>query len=135
MLVVSDRPLLIRDDLKQAGVPFEVDPDYASSLLERGVARHAVAPRILYESHTRQQNDHDLREQGITCLCLTRNRREWLPKAIDSYQAQSYQPRELLIIADGEDVRDLIPQQEDIRLIEIEEGRNIGDKRNFGASL
>src|SRR5437870_1942610 len=125
MLIVSDRPLLIRDDLKQAGIPFEVDSDYAASLLERGVARHAVAPRILYETHTRQHNDLDLREQGITCLCLTRNRRGWLPKAIASYLAQSYTPRELLIIADGEDVTDLVPQQEDIRLIQIEEGRNI----------
>src|SRR5262249_34837851 len=38
-------------------------------------------------------------------------------------------------IADGEDVADLVPKREDIRLIHIESGRNIGDKRNYALSL
>src|SRR3954465_8432998 len=44
----------------------------------------------------------------VTCLCLTRNRREWLPRAIACFQAQTYERRELLIVADGDDVRDLV---------------------------
>jgi glycosyltransferase involved in cell wall biosynthesis len=71
----------------------------------------------------------------VTCLCLTRNRREWLPQAIRSYQAQTYPRRELLIVADGADVRDLVPTDDpSVRLLEIEEGSHIGDKRNFGCS-
>jgi hypothetical protein len=53
----------------------------------------------------------------VTCLCLTRNRREWLPKAIACYQAQTHADRELLIVADSpEDFGDL-PDDRTIRLI------------------
>jgi glycosyltransferase involved in cell wall biosynthesis len=42
---------------------------------------------------------------------------------------------ELLIIADGEDVRDLVPSNDArIRLIHLDEQRTIGEKRNFGCS-
>lgn len=67
---------------------------------------------------------------------MTRNRRTWLPKAIDCYQKQTYprELRELLIIADGEDVRDLLRRDPDdsIRLLHIESGIAIGAKRNLG---
>jgi glycosyltransferase involved in cell wall biosynthesis len=68
----------------------------------------------------------------VTALCLTRNRRQWLPKAIHCFQQQSYRKTELLILADGEDVRDLIPADDRIRLIHLAESRNIGEKRNYG---
>lgn len=70
----------------------------------------------------------------MTCLCVTRNRREWLPQAIRCYQAQTYPNRELLVVADGDDVRSLVEdvQDDSIRLIEIEEGYSIGAKRNYG---
>lgn len=70
----------------------------------------------------------------VTCLCVTRNRRQWLPLAIKYYRSQTYPNKELLIIADGESVRDLAVG-DDIRLIEIESGRKIGEKRNFGCSM
>lgn len=38
------------------------------------------------------------------------------------------------MVADGDDVRDLIPENERIRLIHLDERRNIGEKRNFGCS-
>lgn len=68
----------------------------------------------------------------VTCLCLTKNRREWLPRAIESYRQQTHTARELLILADGDDVRDLVPDAPDVRLIHLEDGRTIGDKRNYG---
>jgi O-antigen biosynthesis protein len=68
----------------------------------------------------------------VTCLCLTRNRREWLPKAIDHFRLQTYVNRELLIVADGESARDLVPESPSIRLIEIQGPIEIGAKRNFG---
>ena len=71
----------------------------------------------------------------MTCLCLTRNRRKWLPTAIQCFLEQTYTPRELLILADGEDVRDLVPNDDRIRYVHIEEGHQIGDKRNFGCDL
>ena len=68
----------------------------------------------------------------MTCLCLTRNRRTWLPKAIACFQSQTHRNAELLILADGEDVRDLVPDDARIRLIHLEGPIGIGDKRNFG---
>lgn len=71
----------------------------------------------------------------VTCICPTRNRREWLPKAIESFKEQTYQPKELLIIADGIDVSDLVPSDENIRLIIYQELHyNIGRKRNFACT-
>ena len=75
----------------------------------------------------------------MTCLCLTRNRRQWLPQAIRCFRWQTYPPesRELLILADGEDVRDLVEDTEasNVRLVVIEPGRKIGEKRNFGTDM
>lgn len=63
----------------------------------------------------------------------------WLPQAIACYRNQSYPraKRELLIVADGEDVRDLLPSDDDsIRLIvlDLPYGYSIGAKRNYGCS-
>ncbi len=50
----------------------------------------------------------------VTCICPTRDRREWLKKSIACFEAQTYRNLELLIIADGEDrVDDLIPKGDD----------------------
>lgn len=131
MKLVSAGPLMVDGAFVPVGVPFTVDKAVGDDLISRRVAWPAEPPKVFYETTTREQDDA-LREQGVTCLCLTRNRRDWLPKAISCYLAQSYEPRELLIVADGESVRDLVPERPDIRLIHVEEGRNIGDKRNFG---
>ncbi len=46
---------------------------------------------------------------------------------------QTYPNRELLILADGEDVRDLVPETDcSIRLVHLDRSDPIGDKRNFG---
>jgi glycosyltransferase involved in cell wall biosynthesis len=132
--IVCDRPITIGESTYRAGETFETEDWRGRQLIENGAARHARPPRILYESTTRKQDAAALGEQGVTCLCLTRNRREFVPKAIRCYQEQAYQNRELLIVSDGEDVRDLIPDDETIRHIHIEEGYTIGEKRNFGVS-
>jgi glycosyltransferase involved in cell wall biosynthesis len=54
-----------------------------------------------------------------------------LPRAIRCFQQQTYPNRELLIVADGETVRDLVPNDPRIRLIETDGRPWIGEKRNF----
>jgi glycosyltransferase involved in cell wall biosynthesis len=72
----------------------------------------------------------------VTCLCLTRNRRQWLPQAIQCWTLQTYANRELLIVADGEDVQDLVPANDaSIRLVHLAAMAQIGDKRNLGCEL
>ena len=66
----------------------------------------------------------------VTCLILTRNRRQWLPRAIDYALGQAYPRVEVLVVADGEDVEDLVPTN--ARLIRSTERLSIGEKRNLG---
>lgn len=71
----------------------------------------------------------------VTCLCLTKKRREWLPKAIACFQAQTYPQRELLIIADGyDDVEGVVPVVPRIT-VAYTGPLNVGCKRNFGCAL
>lgn len=71
----------------------------------------------------------------VTALCVTRNRRQWLPKAIECFLKQTHKSLEMLIVSDGEDVTDLIPAEERIRHFHIDGAVDIGTKRNFGCAL
>lgn len=68
----------------------------------------------------------------MTCLCLTRNRRKLLRRAISCFRSQTHPNRELLILADGEDVRDLVPADAPVRLLHLSGHAEIGAKRNLG---
>ena len=73
----------------------------------------------------------------VSCLCLTRNRREWLPKAIACFQAQTYENRELVIVPDRlEDFAGLIPDDDLIRVLPGSHvpGEVVGAKRNRGCA-
>lgn len=70
----------------------------------------------------------------MTCLILTKNRPHWLPFAVRQAQYQTYKSKEILIVADGEDVKDLIPNDPQIRYIHAPDFGTIGSKRNFGCS-
>ncbi len=69
-----------------------------------------------------------------TCLCLTRNRRAWLPKAIRAWELQTaVNDTELLIVADQEsDVEGLVPQNPLVRVL-FSRG-TVGRKRNAGCA-
>ena len=70
----------------------------------------------------------------VTCLCLTRNRREWVPKSIACFMAQTYPNRELLIVADTRaDWEGLIP--DDPRITVGEAAGKVGAKRNAGCEI
>jgi glycosyltransferase involved in cell wall biosynthesis len=72
----------------------------------------------------------------VTALCLTRNRRNWLPQSIACFLRQDYEPREMLILADGDDVSDLIPRDTSrVRHVHVAEGFTIGAKRNIGVRM
>lgn len=71
----------------------------------------------------------------VTCLCLTRNRPTWLPQAIRCFELQTYANRELLILADGEEVKHLIPSDPRIRYFRSTAGSVIGEKRNLGVQM
>ena len=66
----------------------------------------------------------------------TYNRREFLPHAIRYFLRQAYQPKELIIIDDGESpVDDLIPEAENIRYIRLHSKITLGGKLNMACEL
>ena len=75
---------------------------------------------------------------SVTAVCVTRNRRRWLPRAIQCFQSQTVLNKRLLIVADGEEVWDLVPRDPRILVVTLPDDRRprtIGDKRNFACSL
>lgn len=74
-----------------------------------------------------------LEDPLITCLCLTRDRREYLAHAIQCFEAQTYTRRELVIVADGlSDLEGLALNGFDISVI-VAPGV-VGRKRNVGCA-
>lgn len=71
----------------------------------------------------------------VTALCLTRNRREWLPRAIECFLAQTHAEKEMLIVADGLMVNDLVPIGAPIAVVYAPEMMTIGAKRNLGCDM
>lgn len=67
----------------------------------------------------------------ISCIMPTADRREFVPYAIEYFQQQTYEDRELIVVDDGHDsCRDLVP--EDVRIQYLRVPRStIGAKRNI----
>ncbi|HEU4742142.1 MAG TPA: glycosyltransferase [Meiothermus sp.] len=72
----------------------------------------------------------------VSCIMPTYNRRAFVPEAIEHFLRQDYEPRELLILDDGEDcVADLIPSDPRIRYVRLEHRLTVGVKRNRACEL
>lgn len=71
----------------------------------------------------------------VTALCLTRNRREWLPRAIESFLQQTYKEKKMLILADGDTIHDLVPRGIIFAHCREPWAPNIGAKRNIGCEM
>jgi glycosyltransferase involved in cell wall biosynthesis len=66
----------------------------------------------------------------------TWNRRTFVPAAVDCFLRQTYEPKELVILDDGEEpIEDLLPKDDRIRYIFENRRRVTGDKRNRVNSL
>lgn len=71
----------------------------------------------------------------VICFCPTRNRRAWLPAAIACFELQTYRNAELLIVADGERVDDLVPFNDPrITLMSVADVPFPADKFNLACS-
>lgn len=73
---------------------------------------------------------------SVSCVMVTRGRAMWVAQSIRYFDAQDWPAgdRELVIVY--EDERDLPappPERADVRLVRVEHGCSIGEKRNVGA--
>lgn len=102
----------------------------------RGDACANFAPKELVRIDVRQPRHEAPPMAGgarplVSCITPTRNRRDFLPAAIRLFLEQDYEPRELVILDDGEDcVRDLVPDDPRIRFLRREPRMTVGAKRN-----
>lgn len=67
----------------------------------------------------------------VSCIMPTRNRRRFVSGSIRCFLEQDYEPRELLILEDGDDtVRDCVPADARIRYWRQDRPLSVGAKRN-----
>jgi O-antigen biosynthesis protein len=72
----------------------------------------------------------------VSCIMPTANRRKFVPRAIQCFQAQDYRNCELLVIDDGSDsVADLIPDDERISYVRLDMHPSLGAKRNLACEM
>jgi glycosyltransferase involved in cell wall biosynthesis len=68
----------------------------------------------------------------VSGIMPTANRRAFVPRAIDYFLRQDYQPKELIIVDDGSDpIGDLLPADERIRYVRLSTTMTVGAKRNL----
>jgi glycosyltransferase involved in cell wall biosynthesis len=69
----------------------------------------------------------------VSCIMPTYNRRAFVPRAIEYFLRQDYPRKELLILDDGEEtVGDLVPADERIRYLRLQQRLTLGAKLNVG---
>jgi DNA-binding beta-propeller fold protein YncE len=68
----------------------------------------------------------------VSCIMPTYNRRPFVPQAIEYFLRQDYANRELIIVDDSTDpIGDLVPDDERIRYIRLEQRMTTGAKKNL----
>lgn len=71
----------------------------------------------------------------VSCIMPTYNRREFIPHAIHYFLRQDYPNKELIIIDDGTDnIKDLVPDIENIRYYSLDDKITLGAKLNIACS-
>jgi hypothetical protein len=70
-------------------------------------------------------------EPLVSCIMPTCNRRHFIPRAIAYFMRQSYANKELIIVDDGGDSRDLIPPHNQITYHKLNRKASLGYKRNL----
>lgn len=68
----------------------------------------------------------------ISCIMPTANRRDFVRRALEYFQQQDYQPRELIVVDDGqEDLSDMVAGLGEVTYLRLSKRVTIGAKRNL----
>ncbi|HYW16008.1 MAG TPA: glycosyltransferase [Allosphingosinicella sp.] len=71
-----------------------------------------------------------------SCIMPTRNRRRFVPAALEGFLHQDHSERELIVLDDGdEDISDLVPDHPAIRYLRLDGVRSVGAKRNLACEM
>lgn len=128
MQIVLDRQITIGDVTYQPGVAVEMEKAQAFEFARRGIGWFIEKPPANVAVGISGLG-------SVTCIMPTRNRREWVPRAIRLFKAQTYHNLELLILDNGDSIRDLVPYDSSIRYARVEGKQTIGQLRNYANQL
>lgn len=67
----------------------------------------------------------------VSCIMPTKDRKQWVPQAIEYFLRQDYPNKELVISDDGEDLKKLIPKNAAVRYYRPTGQHTLGQKRNM----
>src|SRR5688572_22799316 len=72
----------------------------------------------------------------VSCVMPTCNRRQFISQSVWYFLRQDYDPKELIVIDDGEDrIADLLPKDDRIRYVRLDRRMPLGAKRNLACSV
>jgi predicted O-methyltransferase YrrM len=67
----------------------------------------------------------------VSCIMPTCDRRPFVPRAIRCFLRQDYPNKELIVVDDGDAVRDLVPDDPRLRYVRLPRRASVGAKRNL----
>lgn len=106
--------------------PYPVE--HLQALIGSDLAFYDPNSEQYHHVHTHISDDSPL----VSCIMPTYNRRLFVPQAITYFLRQDYPNKELVIVDDGTDtITDLIPTDERIRYIRLDQQFSVGRKRNI----
>ncbi len=102
------------------------------TLAEQPVAQKTAEPR----PWPRRAPALIVRPPLVSCLMPTADRHSFVGQAIEYFQRQDYEHRELIIIDDGvKAMSDMIPEDPRIRYVRLNRRHTIGAKHNIGCEM
>lgn len=129
MQLVFERQITIAGVTYSPGSTVDVADADAKDLIFRGVGQPARIEAIVASSE-------GISGPGtVTCIMPSKNRRAWLPRAINCFLEQTYQKKELFILDNGESIADLLPKDGRIRYARLPGNQTTGQLRNFCCRL
>jgi glycosyltransferase involved in cell wall biosynthesis len=124
MELIANRQLSVGRASYEAGQQFTADRYIAQRLLREGKAYEATV--FVPQSNVGL----------VSCIMPTKDRRTWIPRALECWQAQTYQPLQLVVLDNGSDpIKDLLPADPRIIYTRAGQGMKLGMLRNLACQL
>ena len=100
----------------------------------------SLAPDLVVKRHSAPSHQEELNRPFVSVLCVTFNRRPFIPMFLEMIRNQDYpQSRfEVIIVDDGTDpIQDIVEKEAmpNVRYIRVKEKMPLGKKRNYANSL
>lgn len=92
-----------------------------------------VAKQLIAHGTAGQWFEHKIPSSAglVSCIMPTKNRREYVPRAIACFLAQTYEKKELIVLDNGDPVADLMPKNSMIKYMRLNSQQTTGHLRNF----